>query len=64
MRYAKPGASSPSRCALDAGLEHADYDKGACQDQFDAYKECKKQEVEGRKQRRLEERAKGSGLLL
>lgn len=27
------------------GLDEANYDKSKCQDHFDAYKECKKQEV-------------------
>ena len=27
------------------GLDEANYDKSKCQDYFDAYKECKKQEV-------------------
>jgi hypothetical protein len=41
-----------------AGLSRNNYDKAACQHFFEQYKACRQEEVDGRRERRLQERAK------
>lgn len=44
-----------------AGLDDNKYNKDKCQEAFIAYKDCKKQEVATRYERRLEEKKNSKG---